>query len=307
MGIPLSRIRSQLDRSDTKSRRSGGSGNSQKGGKFSPNSSGRRTANEPDTEHPIPAPLMEIDRLDVEHYLLQTARINKFYAPLDHPRRIIDVGTGSGIWMLEMAAEFPDCEFLGIDIIPIQPTTTLPLNCQFEVANALRGIPRPDGYFDYVYSRLLVAAIPKESWELYVSECVRVCASGGWVEMVECDTRMYNSGVAGERLTEYMSVSLNAMGINPGTVLELDRYMREAGLVDVHVKECALPMGRWSVPAGDLAWRNSKPVYKSLAPIYMKETGATQEEVDKIIDDAEEAFNKYQNYTGIRIAYGRKR
>jgi hypothetical protein len=38
-----------------------------------------------------------------------------------------------------MAAEFPECEFLGIDVSPLQPTTILPKNCSFELANVLEG------------------------------------------------------------------------------------------------------------------------------------------------------------------------
>jgi hypothetical protein len=40
----------------------------------------------------------------------------------------------------EMAADFPECEFLGIDIVPLQPTTILPKNCSFELANVLEGL-----------------------------------------------------------------------------------------------------------------------------------------------------------------------
>jgi hypothetical protein len=38
-----------------------------------------------------------------------------------------------------MAKEFPECEFLGIDITPLQSTTVLPENCHFELANVLEG------------------------------------------------------------------------------------------------------------------------------------------------------------------------
>ena len=38
-----------------------------------------------------------------------------------------------------MAAEFPDCELIGIDVSPIQPSTILPPNIQFELMNVLEG------------------------------------------------------------------------------------------------------------------------------------------------------------------------
>jgi hypothetical protein len=88
---------------------------------------------------------------------VQHATGKRFFAPITEPRRAIDIGTGTGTWMLasiwtvlyytnhlsipsqEMATEFPECEFLGIDIAPLQPTTVLPRNCSFEIANAFEG------------------------------------------------------------------------------------------------------------------------------------------------------------------------
>jgi hypothetical protein len=39
-----------------------------------------------------------------------------------------------------MATEFPECEFIGIDIVSLQPTTVLPSNCSFEMANMFEGL-----------------------------------------------------------------------------------------------------------------------------------------------------------------------
>jgi hypothetical protein len=45
-----------------------------------------------------------------------------------------------------MAAEFPECEFLGIDIAPLQPTTVLPKNCSFKLANVAEGLYKSTSY-----------------------------------------------------------------------------------------------------------------------------------------------------------------
>ena len=46
-----------------------------------------------------------------------------FKAPLDRDtlKRALDIGTGTGVWAMDFADEFPDCEIIGTDISPIQP------------------------------------------------------------------------------------------------------------------------------------------------------------------------------------------
>ena len=53
-------------------------------------------------------------------------------APLENPQRILDVGTGTGIWAIDAAYLYPDAHILGTDLSPIQPAW-VPPNCQFEV------------------------------------------------------------------------------------------------------------------------------------------------------------------------------
>jgi hypothetical protein len=41
-----------------------------------------------------------ISRLDRQHYAIQHATGKRFFAPIEEPRRAIDIGTGTGTWML---------------------------------------------------------------------------------------------------------------------------------------------------------------------------------------------------------------
>ena len=44
------------------------------------------------------------------------------FAPLVQPKRILDIGTGTGIWAIQMAEQYPESTIWGTDLSPIQPS-----------------------------------------------------------------------------------------------------------------------------------------------------------------------------------------
>lgn len=45
----------------------------------------------------------ELDRLDMQHHMFKMVMGGKLYhVPLMSPKKILDIGTGSGIWPIEM-------------------------------------------------------------------------------------------------------------------------------------------------------------------------------------------------------------
>ena len=46
-----------------------------------------------------------------------------FFAPIgDKPGRILDIGTGTGIWAIDVGDELPGAEIIGKDLSPTQPS-----------------------------------------------------------------------------------------------------------------------------------------------------------------------------------------
>lgn len=68
--------------------------------------------------------------------MLLLASNELFRAPIDkNPQSVLDVGTGTGIWAINFAEQFPSATVIGTDLSPIQRAWVL-LNCRFKLDDA---------------------------------------------------------------------------------------------------------------------------------------------------------------------------
>jgi len=70
---------------------------------------------------------VENDRLDLQHHLWALTLKGKLgLSPPnqagDFSGRVLDVGTGTGIWAVDFADEHPASTIIGVDLSPTQPT-----------------------------------------------------------------------------------------------------------------------------------------------------------------------------------------
>ena len=92
-----------------------------------------------------------------------------FQAPVKDPKRILDVGTGTGIWAVEVAEEFPTAAVIGNDLSPIQPKW-VPPNLTFEIDDIESEWSFSTG-FDLIHSRHMDFAIA--DWGKLVKQCFK--------------------------------------------------------------------------------------------------------------------------------------
>ena len=191
-----------------------------------------------------------------------------FHAPVKDPRLIVDVGCGTGIVTRLLGSTYPHAEHVyGVDLSPVPPARDFsylakPGTAAFAFAkkssresgnltfiegdfNALTANPDPrflPGTFDYLFSRLLVAAI--DDWPKHVTRAYRLLKPGGWCEMhdIAFRTTRIHGPSSGE--WDWMQVLIETAatkGFDFQAGEHVEGYMRAAGFVDVQVKRYEFP------------------------------------------------------------------
>lgn len=107
-----------------------------------------------------------------------------FTAPIPKEKalhRVLDVGTGTGIWAIDFADEHPATEVLGIDLSPIQPSF-VPPNLTFQVDD-LEAEWTFGKKFDLIYSRMMIGSfvdVPR-----FIERSFEGLSPGGYLEMAD--------------------------------------------------------------------------------------------------------------------------
>ncbi|TFK52605.1 hypothetical protein OE88DRAFT_1734576 [Heliocybe sulcata] len=116
------------------------------------------------------------------------------------PTKVLDIGCGTGTWVLECAKIWKKCHFVGLDIVPLHPdlqqvgSADLASRITWTQTNFLEGLPFPNEEFDFVHVKRIARGVPEDKWDSLFEEISRVMKPGGAFEMVEED--LYFPGAA---------------------------------------------------------------------------------------------------------------
>lgn len=229
----------------------------------------------------------EIHRLDFQHYMLRFALGGNYTAPIGSPHSVLDVGTGSGRWAAEMAALFPAADVVGVDVVPPPPDVESkgeprPANYRFVAGNILEGLPFADASFDFVHQRLLIGALPADSWANVVRELIRVTRPGGWVELVEGNIWPENGGPALETLSGWVSEAAARRGIDGRLCSHIGEMLKQAGMVEVSQREIRLPLGRQHGRLGAMMETNHLALFEGLKGLIVAAGIASGQEFEQM-------------------------
>ncbi|KUJ08667.1 S-adenosyl-L-methionine-dependent methyltransferase [Mollisia scopiformis] len=191
----------------------------------------------------------EQEREDMKHAMVVNLCGGKLhYAPLENPQNIIDVGTGTGIWAIDMGDEYPSAQVLGIDLSPIQPAW-VPPNVRFMVDDAESRWLHPLDSFDFIHIRHMNSSIKK--WPKLLTEAYDHIQPGGWIELQElefvtlCDDGTMKDDYTVYRFLTLIKEGLAVFGVDLLAMRRNAELLRDAGFVNVEEKVFKIPLGIW--------------------------------------------------------------
>ncbi|KIV97497.1 hypothetical protein PV10_01247 [Exophiala mesophila] len=193
----------------------------------------------------------EQERINMQHHagFLALGKRN-YLSPLNNPLHILDLGTGTGIWAVEVAEQLPAAQIIGVDLSPIQPAW-VPPNVKFEVDDIEDDWTFPENHFDFIFSKVMLAGSIAH-FRKYFTQAFRHCRPGGYFEIHEITTRISsdhytipeNSSI--QKWCRLMRQGIQVMGRRLDLHFDkLADLMREVGFEDVHVYPYRQPIGQW--------------------------------------------------------------
>ncbi len=273
--------------------------------------SGRRYLAE--TPYFLPKDDQEVNRLDFQHYLFRFALKGNYAAPVDSPANILDVGTGTGRWAMEMAALFPTANVIGLDVVPPPADDTASLghgldrrpdNYLYVQGNVLDGLPFPDATFDFTHQRLLVAALPENRWQGTVAELLRVTRPGGWVELLEAIPTQGGPGM--NALYEWLVGVGLRRGVNTLITPNIATFLRNAGAVNVVEHNLPMALGAWGGRAGVMMETNYFALHNGLRAMMIAQNITTAEAFEQAMRAAHNEIANGRYIWPYFLAYGQR-
>ncbi|KAH0427968.1 hypothetical protein CcaCcLH18_09327 [Colletotrichum camelliae] len=192
----------------------------------------------------------EMDRLNLAHAMIVKTIGNKLYlAPLQKERihKMLDIGTGTGIWAVEMGDLFQNAEVTGNDLSPIQPEW-VPPNVKFEVDDVESDWVGNRKY-DYIMCRYMAASIA--DWPRLVQNIYDHLNPGGFAEFQEMDTEFYSDDCtyttahATWTWNQAFASACRNMGRDPSPAAKIEGYVKEVGFNSVYARQYKCPIGPW--------------------------------------------------------------
>ncbi|KZO90317.1 S-adenosyl-L-methionine-dependent methyltransferase [Calocera viscosa TUFC12733] len=256
------------------------------------------SANEP--KYALVSDEPERQRLDSQHEQIKSIFNGKLLPDnliLKDGDRVLDAGTGTGVWALDIATLIPktveiDCIDITRRLFPASP----PVNLHFSVGNILT-LPASSAY-TLVHQRFLTAAFSGSDWKTCLKNLYGALRPGGWLKMEELRALVLPDTLPNmERMLQFASAVEKGRDIDFAAVDHLEGWIKEAGFQEVQAEAQRWWLGPGEQGADNRAiimegWRAVRRGMKSFG----NDLGMSDEEWNGFIHDIEKELAENESW-----------
>ncbi|MCJ1413149.1 hypothetical protein MMC19_007253 [Ptychographa xylographoides] len=225
---------------------------------------GRRYHAYQEGRYPLPNDESELDREDMKHHeMMLITEFRLHMAPIpENAEKILDLGTGTGIWAIQMgttlrllfpeqfcpAENHPTTEVIGVDLSPVQPEW-VPPNLTFEIDDIEAPWLYTPASFDFIHARFLFLAV--KDFPALLEQAYRTLKPGGYIELTELDIHpeSYDNRMPENSQIKYwislLDQASQRMGLDFFIARKFKGLLEDAGFVDVTEEIFEVPWGGW--------------------------------------------------------------
>uniref|UniRef100_A0A1D1YNP8 Ubiquinone/menaquinone biosynthesis methyltransferase ubiE n=1 Tax=Anthurium amnicola TaxID=1678845 RepID=A0A1D1YNP8_9ARAE len=247
------------------------------------------------------------------HYLSKLTWGNDFSAPVSEwlkqgNVKVLDMGCGTGLWLIDVASKFPTTQFIGVDILPLIPKR-YPPNVEFIQADIKVRLPFPDSCFDFIHMRHMLFYFTERDWMNYViPELLRILKPGGFLELSEADIEWYNASPITKRLISAAHNVMRMRGIDPFIITRISEIMDNTQMfVRVFERSQESQIGKWAGEKGERVLKICSGFLNGIRVPQCKLLRVSEDEYDKYVNTFKEDVNRYKTYCKVHRFYAAKR
>ena len=242
----------------------------------------------------------ELTRLQLQDQML-TAGMGGVLPEQPDPaifKRVLDVGCGTGGWLIEAARTYPTMSLLvGVDVSNKMveyaqgqaEDQQVSDRVQFRAMDALRMLEFPADYFDLVNQRTGASYLRTLDWPKLLHEYQRVTKPGGVIRVTESDAIIESTSPALMRLNQMFLQAFYQAGHlftpdNKGLTGELARLLYQYGFQDVQTR-CHTLHYRAGTAEGQYFSEDMKLIYRTIVP-YLRKWSRVPDDYEMIYQQA---------------------
>ncbi|KAF7724305.1 hypothetical protein EC973_001151 [Apophysomyces ossiformis] len=250
---------------------------------------GRQYHNVSNSSYFMPRDEAEQDRLNSQHFSIKAVFggniMPQVLENLPTNAKILDIGCGSGSWVMEVAIDHPSAQVIGVDMADMFPMTIRPENVRFQLHNVLEGLPYEDASFDFVHMRLMLGALRTNEWPEVLIEIDRVLKPGGSVQLVEGDFTETSQSPLIEKVITAFHNAMYERDQDPWIASKLKTLLEQLSYEAIHVETRKFDYSKPEDPiAQEMLW-NWRNTLRTLRPALSHRLVRHPDEFNDLVDE----------------------